>query len=307
MSAPDGLGRTARAAPGPHRVLTVAAPAKLNLYLEVLGRRADGFHELETVFQTIELADTVTVELAPGGAGITLRGDAPGLPLDAGNLAWRAAAAFVAGREHAAGAVHLTLAKAIPHGAGLGGGSSDAGAVLRALARLLPGWYSAAELAALAAGIGSDVPFFLVGGTAWAGGRGEILDPLPDLPALPLTVLMPPAMLPTPAVFAALTAEERAPRPARGAQWWRSAVQGADAERLAGLLHNRLTAPACRLCPPLRALLDQLVAARIPCLMSGSGSACLALAEVAAPAGVRAWPTRLRPRARLDAPTPGVS
>ncbi len=301
MSSPDGLNRKQGVAPGAPRALSVAAPAKLNLFLEVLGRRADGYHELETVFQTIELADTVTVALDPGAAGITLRCDDPALPQDAGNLAWRAAAAFLAGGGDAAGAVHLTLAKAIPHGAGLGGGSSDAGAVLRALSRLLPGWHSAPGLAALAARIGSDVPFFLLGGTAWATGRGEVLSALPDLPALPLTVLMPQAMLPTPAVFAALTAEERGPRAAQGAAWWGAAVAGADAARLGGLLHNRLTAPACRLCTPLRALLDQLSAARIPCLMSGSGSACLALAEVPPPAGVRAWSTRLRPRARLDA------
>jgi 4-diphosphocytidyl-2-C-methyl-D-erythritol kinase len=292
MSGADGLSRARSAAPGALRVLSVAAPAKLNLYLEVLGRRADGYHELETVFQTIELADIVTVELAHGGTGITLRCDDPGLPQDAANLAWRAAAAFLARCGNAVGAVQLTLSKAIPHGAGLGGGSSDAGAVLRALSRLLPGWYSGPELAVLAAGIGSDVPFFLVG--------GERVSSLPDLPALPVTVLMPQAMQPTPAVFAALTAEERGPRRARGLDWWRAALAGSDAERLAGLLHNRLTAPACRLCPPLRALLDQLTAARIPCLMSGSGSACLALADVAPPAGVRAWSTRLRPRARLD-------
>jgi 4-diphosphocytidyl-2-C-methyl-D-erythritol kinase len=301
MSALDGLSRGRRDGPGGPRTLTLAAPAKLNLYLEVLGRRSDGYHELETVFQTIELADTVTVELAPGGSGIVLSCDDPGLPVDAGNLAWRAAAAYLAGSMDAVGAVRLTLAKAIPHGAGLGGGSSDAGAVLRALSRLLPGWYSASELAGLAAGIGSDVPFFLIGGTAWATGRGERLGALPDLPPLPLTVLMPQAMQPTPAVFAALTAAERGPRAARGEEWWRTAIDGSDAARLAGLLHNRLTAPACRLCPPLRDLLDQLTAARVPCLMSGSGSACLALAEVAPPAGVRAWRTRLRPRAGLDA------
>jgi 4-diphosphocytidyl-2-C-methyl-D-erythritol kinase len=301
MSGTDGLSRDVSILPGSPRVLSVAAPAKLNLYLEVLGRRSDGFHELETVFQTIELADTVTVELTPGGTGITLRCDDPALPQDAANLAWRAAAAYLDGRARAPGALTLTLTKAIPHGAGLGGGSSDAGAVLRALAHLLPGWYSAPELAALAAGIGSDVPFFLVGGTAWAGGRGEVLSALPDLPALPVTVLMPQAMLPTPAVFAELTLEERGPRHARGPQWWHEQVGGADAAHLAGLLHNRLTAPACRLCPDVRILLDRLARDRIPCLMSGSGSACLALAEVTPPAGVRAWATRLRARARLDA------
>lgn len=302
MSAPDGLSRGSARSPVAPRTLTVAAPAKLNLYLEVLGRRADGFHELETVFQTVELADTVTVTLVADGAGISLSCDDPALPQDAGNLAWRAAAAYLARGVQAVGAVRLTLAKSIPHGAGLGGGSSDAGAVLRALARLLPGWYDADELAGLAAELGSDVPFFLLGGTAWAGGRGERLEALPDVPALPLTLLMPAAALPTPTVFAALTEAERGPRQARGAAWWQAAVQAADAGHLATLLHNRLTASACRLCPPLRDLLAELAAAHVPCLMSGSGSACLALAEVAPPPGVRAWRTRLRPRARLDAP-----
>jgi 4-diphosphocytidyl-2-C-methyl-D-erythritol kinase len=281
--------------------VTLSAPAKVNLYLEVLGRRADGFHELETVFQSIELADRVTVAITPGGQGITLACDQADLPHGPGNLAWRAANAFLAERQEEAGNVHITLAKAIPHGAGLGGGSSDAAAVLRALDQLLPGWNTPAELQATAAALGSDVPYFLLGGTAWGGGRGERLVPLPEMPALPVTVLMPAAMLPTPTVFAALSDEERRVRPARGEAWWATALAHGDAGTLAGLMHNRLTAAATRLCPELDQLMHWLMRSEIPAVMSGSGSACVALGAVTPPTGVRAWSTQLRTRARLDA------
>jgi 4-diphosphocytidyl-2-C-methyl-D-erythritol kinase len=294
---PDGAGVSAPL--GSARV-TVAAPAKVNLYLEVLGRRADGFHELETIFQTIDLADRVEVVITPHGHGITLVCDRPGIPQGAGNLAWRAASAFVAHRgDHQVG-IHVTLTKVIPHGAGLGGGSSDAAAVLRALDRLLPGWLTPAELHDVAAGLGSDVPYFLLGGTAWGGGRGERLVSLPELPELPVTVLMPAAMLPTPAVFAALSAEERTERPAHGDRWWSAAMTHCDAGRLATLMRNRLTAPARRLCPELERLVLWLEDAGIPSVMSGSGSSCVALGMVEPPHGVQAWKTTLRTRARLD-------
>ncbi len=202
-------------------VLRIAAPAKLNLHLEVLGRRADGFHALESIFQTIALHDVVELRLR-SAPGIALTCDDASLPVDQGNLAWRAAAAFL-GRAPASG-VAIALAKRIPHGAGLGGGSSDAAAVLRGLARLLPGLWSADGLAGLAAALGSDVPFFLIGGSAHGTGRGEILTALPDLPAQPVTVLMPDASLATPAVFKAMTEAERGPRDLRGAAWWRPAL-----------------------------------------------------------------------------------
>nr|MBA3846538.1 4-(cytidine 5'-diphospho)-2-C-methyl-D-erythritol kinase [Planctomycetota bacterium] len=170
---------------------TISAPAKVNLHLEVLGRRGDGFHALETIFQTLELADEVSVELVPGPDGIVLTCDDPTLPTDARNLAWRAAEAFRA-RRPVAGRCDVHLRKRIPAGAGMGGGSSDAAAVLRALSALVSAPPSSDELAAIAAELGSDVPFFLTGGTAHALGRGEIITPLADLPRLPLTVLKPP-------------------------------------------------------------------------------------------------------------------
>ena len=269
------------------------APAKLNLHLEVLSRRADGFHELETVFQALELADDVEVEVRPGASGITLRCDDSSIPADRGNLAWRAAEVFCADGVAESVGIHIVLTKWIPHGAGLGGGSSDAAAVLRALALLLPGSRSPSELHALAAALGSDVPFFLRGGTQVGHGRGELLEPLPDLPPESVTVLMPDGVaLPTPAVFRALTDSERGPRPARGGDWFRQAMAADGA--LAALLHNRLTAPAVRLCPAVGELLSWLEARGVPHLMSGSGAACFALGHLDPPLGVRVWRTHFR-------------
>lgn len=278
---------------GHHMRIQLDAPAKLNLHLEVLSRRADGFHELETLFQALELADGVEIEVRPGGSGISLSCDDPGIPADRGNLAWRAAEVFCAGGATGPVGIHIVLNKRIPHGAGLGGGSSDAATVLRALAHLLPGNRSPSELHALAAELGSDVPFFLRGGTQLGHGRGELLEPLPDLPPCAVTVLMPDqVVLPTPAVFRALTESERGPRPARGGAWFRQAT--AAAGELAALLHNRLTAPAVRLCPAVGALLGWLEARGVPHLMSGSGAACFALGHLDPPAGVRAWRTHFR-------------
>ena len=276
-------------------MLRLAAPAKINLHLEILGRRDDGFHALETVFQTIDLFDIVGVGCEPG-VGIALTCSDRTLPLDDGNLAWRAAAAVQARRPDL-GRVVITLDKRLPAGAGLGGGSSDAAAVLRALQRLLPQSLPSAELYAIAAGLGSDVPFFLLGGTAHALGRGEELTPLPDLPRLPVTILKPVRDLPTPAVYRALTDEERGPRQARGPEWWRETLARVQAP----VLENRLTGPAMRLEPQVRDLLGWLTRSGMPHLLSGSGSACFALAHVDAPPGVRGWKTFTRSRARLEA------
>jgi 4-diphosphocytidyl-2-C-methyl-D-erythritol kinase len=157
----------------------VRALAKINLDLRVLGKRADGYHELRTIFQTISLADTLEIAFTPGRATeIELRDDA-GIP---DNLVVRAArmAMDVTG---AVGRVEMRLVKRIPVGAGLGGGSSDAAAVLLALPALAGRPMGFGAMAELAGKLGSDVPFFLLGGTAVGIGRGTELFPLPDAPA----------------------------------------------------------------------------------------------------------------------------
>ena len=161
------------------RIVRRSAYAKINLGLRILDKRPDGFHELRTVFQTISLADRLSVGYEGGGRRkVSLRCNQPDLAGGA-NLASRAAEALLSlGRW--GGKVSIDLEKRIPAGAGLGGGSSDAGAVLLALAELLNPRPTPEQLHEAAAAIGSDVPFFLIGGRALGLGRGEELYPLPE-------------------------------------------------------------------------------------------------------------------------------
>ena len=171
--------------------LTVRAHAKVNLDLRVLGVRADGYHELRTVFQAIELHDTLVCTEKPGP--FTLKCRNPGVPLDASNLVWKAAAALwtALGRAGEIRDAEIQIDKKIPVEAGLGGGSADAAAALMGLARL---WGGAplTLLREVGATIGADVPFFLSGGTALGLGRGEEIYPLVDLPPHYVVIVRPP-------------------------------------------------------------------------------------------------------------------
>lgn len=172
---------------------TVRLPsyAKVNLHLQVVGRRPDGYHELRTVFQGIELHDTLVCSERPGP--FTLKCRTAGVPLDERNLIWRAAAALwtALGRAGAPGDVVVRIDKRIPLEAGLGGGSSDAAAALVALGRMWGGT-PMTLLREIGATIGADVPFFLSGGTALGLGRGEEIYPLVDLPPHLVVIVRPP-------------------------------------------------------------------------------------------------------------------
>ncbi len=168
--------------------LSLAARAKINLHLAALGRRADGYTEIETIFQTVALSDYIRLRQRP--AGIVIRCSDPSIPDGRGNLAYRAAAAFF-DRSARLGGVDISIEKRIPVAAGLGGGSSDAAAVLKGLNMIHGLPLSSGELADLAGDLGSDVPFFLQGGTAVGKGRGEKLEPLPDLPPLAVVIIFP--------------------------------------------------------------------------------------------------------------------
>jgi len=270
-------------------VVRLKAHAKINLFLEILGRRADGFHDIETVFQTIGLHDEVSVEQS-AASGITLTCDDPTLPCDTTNLAWRAAATYQAAHPRIGG-LHLSLTKRIPTGAGLGGGSADAAAVLVGCDRLAGSPLGLDRLEQLGATLGSDISFLIRGGTAHATGRGEVLTRLPDAPALSMTLLMPDgAHCATPAVYKSLTDVERGPRQALGSPWF--------AERMsdpASWLANRLTGSAVRVCPAVGVLLDHLANLGVPHLMTGSGAACFAFAAVSPLPGMRSWSTVLTP------------
>jgi 4-diphosphocytidyl-2-C-methyl-D-erythritol kinase len=171
----------------------VIAPAKINWTLEVLRKRPDGYHELRSVLQTIDLHDTVTLLDAPE-TSVEVTGPEAGALPDAppeSNLAYRAALALTR-RSGAGRGVRITLEKHVPVAAGLGGGSSDAAAVLRGLNKMWGLGESRENLAELAGEVGSDPPFFVYGGTALIAGRGEHVEPLPDAVAPPILLATPP-------------------------------------------------------------------------------------------------------------------
>jgi 4-diphosphocytidyl-2-C-methyl-D-erythritol kinase len=184
-------GAARGAAAGRPRSTRVRAHAKINLDLRVLGTRPDGFHELRTVFQAIALHDVVEAVSRPGPFALDC--DVAGVPLDSSNLVWRAADTLwrAARRDGALRDVHVRLAKRIPLQAGLGGGSADAAATLLALVKLWRLPVRPSQLTDVAAALGSDVPFFLSGGTALGLGRGDEVYPLADLPRHWIVLLVP--------------------------------------------------------------------------------------------------------------------
>ena len=186
--------------------------AKLNLHLEVLRLRDDGFHELRTTFQTIDLADEIDLFRGSSGVELEVLG-APALAADESNLAWKAADRFLARWGKAGEGVRIRLTKRIPVGGGLGGGSANAASVLLAMCALHGLEPRRAELEAIAVELGSDVAFFLYGGTALGTGRGECIEPLPDPAAAPLELWLavPPVAVATGAVFAAHRVGARPP------------------------------------------------------------------------------------------------
>ena len=257
------------------RTLTVRAHAKVNLDLRVLETRRDGFHDLRTVFQSLELHDTITVTARRGPFALRCR--QLDVPRDDTNLAWRAARALwgTLGRDGEPRDVSVTIAKQIPVSAGLGGGSTDAAATLRALARL---WHMKArprghELGELAASLGADVPFFLWGGTALGLGRGDVIYPLVDLPQYWVVLVLPRAGVKTVEAYAWYDEDREGSGTRRRRQespvvW---PVQVAD-------MVNDLEAPVVRRIPEIGGAQSALLAAgAVGSAVSGSGSAVFGL------------------------------
>ena len=252
----------------------ILAPAKINLGLAVLGAREDGYHELRTIFQAVSLCDRVAVRVARSG----VRVNCPALPdLGESNLAHRAARLFLE-KTRERGGVRIDLEKRIPAGGGLGGGSSDAAAVLLGCCRLFGVVPEPGVLRDWAAALGSDVPFFLDGGAAIGSGRGEVLTPLaPFAGAVAALIHIPPAGLSTAAVYrslrsAALTGSERK-LTILLACW-----QEGDLRRFARMLFNDLEPPAFALAPGLAAVKEALYAAgAYGALLCGSGSSVFGL------------------------------
>ena len=265
----DALSRGARRG----RPIELSAAAKVNLALEVLGRRADGYHEVVTVMHAVELSDRVVLEdVEP----LELRTTAPGIPTDASNLALRAAMTL----REAAGvdrSVRITLDKRIPVAAGLGGGSTDAAAVLLGLNRLWDLRWPIARLAEVAVTLGMDVPFFLRGGASFATGRGEKLDAMRGM-ALALVLVNP--------RYASSTAEAYARvGPALHTDGARAravaaALRTRRVERVAGSLYNVLEAAVAPVQPEIGRMKAALLAAgALGALMSGSGPTVFGVAR----------------------------
>lgn len=199
--------------------MQVTAPAKINLNLRVVGRNVSGFHDIETWMVPVTLADEVRVELREA-TGVQLACSDPQLPADQSNLAWRAAELFLRETGRPGGA-SIDLVKNIPHGAGLGGGSSDAAAVLQAMNALCGQPLSAPRLEALGAQLGSDVPFFVRGVAAMARGRGERLESRPLSRSLDLLLLKPPFPVNTAWAYAAWSGGRLCPE-----EWCRPQLAG---------------------------------------------------------------------------------
>jgi len=182
------------------RTIEVKAPAKINLTLDVLGKREDGYHDLRMVMQSVSLCDTLTLADG-GGEGVRVSSNLDFLPCDERNLAAAAALAFWRALNIPAQPLDITLNKVIPVCAGLGGGSSDAAAVLRGMNLRHDTGLSLTELAQIGEQVGSDVPYCVLGSTALAEGRGEVLRELPKLPQCWVVLCKPDFSVSTPALF----------------------------------------------------------------------------------------------------------
>lgn len=194
------------------KTLTEPAYAKINLSLDVLGRRADGYHDLKMVMQSVSLCDRVTMTLGET-EGLTLSTNLGFLPVDEKNIAVMAARAFARHTGVGLDTLSIHIDKKIPVCAGTAGGSSDGAAVLRGLNRLYDTGLAPEQLAKIGEEVGSDVPYCVLGGTALARGRGEILTPLPSLPPCHIVLCKPAFSISTPALFRAWDKKKRRLRP----------------------------------------------------------------------------------------------
>lgn len=277
------------------RYYSLIAPAKINLYLEILGSRPDGYHELAMVLQSIDLVDRIDLRSISKDV-IRLHCNHPQVPLDKSNLAYRAAelmmGQFPSAFAHEYGGVEITIHKQIPVAAGLAGGSTDAAAVIVGIDLLWNLGLTQSELQELAARLGSDIPFCIAGGTALATGRGEQLSPLPDLDRLYVVLGKHRSLAVSTAwayqtyrqqygsgyVTEAATLESRSSRVHSGSLV--SAIAHKDNLQIANFLHNDLERVVLPAYPQVLQLREAFQASgALGTMMSGSGPTVFALAE----------------------------
>ena len=251
--------------------------AKLNLTLDVLGKRPDGYHDLKSVMQTVSIRDDVEIDLGTGKPW-ALHCTKEGVPEDERNLAWKAARLFFDTIGKDPDGLEIRITKRIPMEAGMGGGSADAAAVLRALNRHYDSPLSILALAELGAGVGSDVPFCVLGGTAMAEGRGERLRKLPDLPDCCFVVCKPAFSVSTPELYQKIDSVAIAKRPDHQAM--ESALLAGDlgkvCQNLCNVFDPVVTADHLEL-NYIKSIFNSYGAAGYQ--MTGSGSAVFAIVE----------------------------
>ena len=220
-------------------LLTLSANAKINLTLDILGTREDGYHEVAMIMQEISLHDTLSMGKINQGISLTIviEGQQGTLPADESNLCWKAAA-LVQKEYNLQEGVEIHLTKRIPMAAGLAGGSADAAAVLKGMNHLFRLGMTEARLCELGARLGSDIPFCIMGGTMLATGRGEIWTRLPSFPRLSVVLAKPPVGVSTAWAYKTYDAGYDGPHPDNEAML--EAIHGGDAHKAAGLLCNVL-------------------------------------------------------------------
>ncbi len=251
-------------------MITQRSYAKINISLDLVGKRDDGYHLLRTVMQTVSLCDYITLSRSRE-KGIHLKCNKPYIPTDERNIAYKTAAAFF---EHTgiAPSVNIHLKKYTPCGAGLGGGSSNGAAVINGLCRLYGVDMSAEQKVELTKNIGADIPFFFYGGTALCEGIGEAVTPLPPLPDCRIVIAKPPVSLSTAAIFSSEKTKE-----AFGGNSTDGVIEGlqnGDIFKITGSAENALEGASCDVCPQIADIKKTLYDCGADfAMMSGSGSA----------------------------------
>ena len=251
--------------------------AKLNLYLGIHGLRPDGYHQLETVFQAVDLMDLVSISVHDEG-GISLRCNKVYLPTDNRNLAYKAAEAFFRAADIENPGLHINIKKIIPVGAGMAGGSTDAACVLRLLNQAFERPLSPQQMAEVGLTLGADVPFCLWGGTALAGGVGEQLQQMKPMPSCAILVGKPRFSVSTKAAFGLYDQKprEQCPPPDEMLQ----ALEQGDLAGIAGNLYNSLEEPVVESYPRIGQIITRMESAgAMGVRMTGSGSAVFGIFE----------------------------
>ena len=262
-------------------MITINANAKINLTMDILDKRSDGYHEIKSIMQTIELADIIEIAKIDKGIKIDLdAAEVPGgetLPANEDNLAYRAAKAMIDEYNLNSG-IFIRLQKKIPISAGLAGGSADAAAVIRGMNKLFDLHLSTDELCAVGEKVGSDVPFCIIGGTCLVYGRGEKLKRLPDIPPTPIVLVKPRGAIPTEWAYKTYDKDKSADHPDTDAIC--EALNIYDYEATFELLFNVFEHVAVKKYPAIVQYKEKMIeVGAVAAVMSGSGPTVLCVAK----------------------------